>query len=146
MYGSGVGRAGAGRGKGGKTMSWTLLWQSSHGEEQDRHTDSLFFFSAFHSVFPPFRSSFFPSCSVLKLHDTSFYIYLFTPGCPGSSLLHTGYLVGANGSYCLAVVHRLLIVVLSVVGGASALEGGFGLCGTWAQLPHGMWNLPGPGI
>ena len=118
-----------------------LAWRGA----RPPHWQSIFF-SAFHSVFPPFRSSFFPSCSVLKLHDTSFYIYLFTPGCPGSSLLHTGYLVGANGSYCLAVVHRLLIVVLPVVGGASALEGGFGLCGTWAQLPHGMWNLPGPGI
>ena len=31
--------------------------------------------------------------------------------------------------------------------GAGALEyTGFSSCGAWANLPHGMWGLPAPGI
>ena len=60
----------------------------------------------------------------------------------------------------------LLIAVASLVGGARALgvwasvvvarglsscgsralEHSLSSCGTWAQLLHGMWDLPGPGI
>ena len=30
--------------------------------------------------------------------------------------------------------------------GSRALEDRLNSCGTWAQLPHGMWDLLGPGI
>ena len=65
----------------------------------------------------------------------------------------------------LIMVHGLLIAMASLVvehtlSGISmgsralrlsscsfqALEGRLSGCGTWAFLPCGMWNLPGPGI
>ena len=41
----------------------------------------------------------------------------------------------------LSLVHVLLIVMASLV-----VELGLSSCGTWAQLPYGMWDLPGPGV
>ena len=42
------------------------------------------------------------------------------------------------------VVYGLLLVVGSPVG-ARTPEDRLSSCGTWASLPSGMWNLPGPG-
>ena len=38
-------------------------------------------------------------------------------------------------------MHVLLTVMASLV-----VELGLSSCGTWAQLPYGMWDLPGPGV
>ena len=49
--------------------------------------------------------------------------------------------VAVNRDSSLVVVHGLLIAVTSLI----AVHG----CNSWgarAQLPHGMWNLPGPEI
>ena len=68
-------------------------------------------------------------------------IFLFTIfGSAGSSLMSWGY--------SLVTVPRLFTAVSSRV-----VEHGLSSCGTqaqlqysWVQLPHGMWNFPGPGI
>ena len=49
-------------------------------------------------------------------------------------------LVVVSGGHSL-VVHGLLIAVASLV-----VEHRLESCGTWAQLLHGLWNLPGSGI
>ena len=38
-------------------------------------------------------------------------------------------------------MHVLLTVMASLV-----VELGLRSCGMWAQLPYGMWDLPGPGV
>ena len=73
-------------------------------------------------------------------------------------------LVVARRGYSLAVVCGLLTVVISLVAehglqgagasvlvardlrscGSQALEHRLSGCGTWAQLLHSMWDLPGP--
>ena len=92
-------------------------------------------------------------------------IYLIF-GCFGSSLLHAGFLQLLRGGLLFVAVHRLLIAVASLVAehglqahglqqlwhmgfsscGSQALEHRLSSCGTWAQLLHGMWDLPGPGL
>ena len=79
------------------------------------------------------------------------FVYLFT-----YIWLHGAFLVAHVLS--LLVECRLLIVAASLwrawalehVGssscGSQALEYKLSSCGTLAQLPHGMWNLPRPGI
>ena len=37
-------------------------------------------------------------------------------------------------------------VVVASACSSWALERRLSSCGTWAELPHGTWNLPGPGI
>ena len=63
-------------------------------------------------------------------------------------------LVVASGEYSLAVGHRLLTAVASLLT-EHRLSGtrpsgvavhGLSSCGTWAQLLHTMWDLPCPGI
>ena len=55
--------------------------------------------------------------------------------------------VAGNGGHSLVAGHRLLTAVASPCGGAQALGcSGFGSWGARAQLPHGIWDLPGPGI
>ena len=46
----------------------------------------------------------------------------------------------------LVVVCGLLIAVASTLWNAGSTVPRFSSCGKWAQLPHGMWDLPGPGI
>ena len=53
----------------------------------------------------------------------------------------------------LAAEHRLLRAWISVdlacgLGSCGSQDPEHGLvsCGTWAQLPHSVWGLPGPGI
>ena len=93
------------------------------------------------------------------------FIYLFLFGCVGS-LLHAGFLqlwrVGATlrcgtwashcgGFFCCGA--QALGVRASVVPacrlnscGSQALEHRLSSCGAQAQLLHGMWDLPGPGL
>ena len=46
----------------------------------------------------------------------------------------------------LVAMHRLLIMVASLVSEHGLQGVGFRSCGGWARLPHSMWYLPGPGI
>ena len=55
-------------------------------------------------------------------------------------------LVAASGGSSLVAVHGLLIAVASLVAEQGLWGVGFSSCGVRAQLPHGMWNLPRPGI
>ena len=56
-------------------------------------------------------------------------------------------LVAGNGGHSLVAGHRLLTAVASPCGRAQALGcSGFGSWGARAQLPHSIWDLPGPGI
>ena len=56
-------------------------------------------------------------------------------------------LVAGNGGHSLVAGHRLLTAVASPCGRAQALGcSGFGSWGARAQLPRGIWDLPGPGI
>ena len=70
------------------------------------------------------------------LHVYAFFSLLSLFGCTRTSHCH--------GFSC----HRAW--ALGLVGfsncSSQALETGLRSCGTWAQLPHGVWNLPGPGI
>ena len=70
------------------------------------------------------------------LHVYAFFSLLSLFGCTRTSHCH--------GFSC----HR--VWALGLVGfsncSSQALESGLSSCGTWAQLPHGVWNLPGPGI
>ena len=50
-------------------------------------------------------------------------------------------LVSANGGYSLVAVHGLLVAAVSLVA-----EHRLSSCGAWAELLHGMWDLPGLGI
>ena len=92
-------------------------------------------------------------------------IYLFIFGCVGSQLLHRLSLVVEWGFLFIAVF-RLLTVVTSLVmvqwcqtaqasgveacglssQGSQALKHRLKSSGTWAQLPHGTWDLPRSGI
>ena len=86
--------------------------------------------------------------------------------CIGSSLLHTGFLQlrragttlhrNAQSSHCggfscggaRALGARASVVVARGLSscGSRALERSFSSCGARAQLLHGMWDLPRPGI
>ena len=59
----------------------------------------------------------------------------------------------ARGGYPLVGVHRQLILVAShcrapILGAWASVVAAHGpsSCGIWAQLLHGMWNPPRPGI
>ena len=67
------------------------------------------------------------------------FIYLFSAVlglhcCAGISL------VGASRGFSLVAVLRLLIKVASLV------EDMLSSCGAWAQLLHGVWNIPESGM
>ena len=103
---------------------------------------------------------------LMRLLFIYLFIYLFSFGCVGSSLLHAGFLqlwrveatlhCGAWASHCRgfsccrawALGVRASVVVACGLGscGSWALEHSLSSCGTWAQLLHGMWDLPGPGL
>ena len=94
------------------------------------------------------------------------FIYLFIFGCVGSSLLCPGFLqlrragatlcCGTRASHCggfSCCGARALGMWASVVVecglsscGSRALERRLSSCGARAQLLHGMWDLPGPGL
>ena len=62
------------------------------------------------------------------------FFNLFSFGCTGSSLLHVVFSsCGAQASHAVApltVEHRL--------------EHRLSSCGSWAELPHELWDLPRP--
>ena len=67
--------------------------------------------------------------------------------CAGSCRYVRVSLVLEDRGYSLAVVLGFFFVVASLVVEHRALEcSGFSICGSCAQLPHGMWDLPRPGI
>ena len=50
-----------------------------------------------------------------------------------------------SGGYSLAVAHRFLIAVASLVA-EYRLKGMWAQCGAQAELPCNIWDRPGPGI
>ena len=84
----------------------------------------------------PSRFFFLNFCLSFFWHvQTTFYLFIF--GCVGSSLL-----AQASSSWGVRVSH---------CSGFPFAEHkpwsvGFGGCGTWADLPLDVWNLPRPGI
>ena len=71
-------------------------------------------------------------------------IFIFV--CAGC-LLYIGLsLVVASRGQSLVMMCGLLIMVASCVVEHGLQGVGFSGCGAWAQLPCGMWNLPGLGI
>ena len=75
--------------------------------------------------------------------------------CRGSSLLREGFsLVAVSKGYSLVVMCGLLVAVGSVVAehgpseppGTSSRTHRLQYCAAWAQILHGMWDPPGPGI
>ena len=78
------------------------------------------------------------------------FIY-FIFGCVGSSLLHAGFLwLWCAGFCCGAQAVGTWASVVVACGlsscGLRALEHRLSSCGAQAQLLHGMWDLPGPGL
>ena len=98
------------------------------------------------------------------LFFSSYFFFFF--GCIGSSLLHAGFLqlrrvgaalrCGARASHhggfscCRAQalgVRASVVVARGLIScGSQALEHRLSSCVTRAQLLHGMWDLPGPGL
>ena len=75
-----------------------------------------------------------------------YFIYLFIFGCIGSLLLCAGFsLVVASGGYSSLWSTGYRRAGFSSCG-SRALEHRLSSCGAWAQLLHGMWDLPGPGL
>ena len=99
------------------------------------------------------------SCSffTISLYYRFIYFWLYY-----ALLWHTGLFADAPGFPLVLVSRGLLIAGASHCSGFScgssraqkganfsscgsrALEHGFSSCGTWAWLPHGTWDLPGP--
>ena len=74
----------------------------------------------------------FPSICLPKRYV--FFFKLFILGCTGS-LVHAGFsLVAVSKGYSNVVVR----------GACFVEEHRLSSCGTWAQLPCSMWDLPGP--
>ena len=86
------------------------------------------------------------------------YIYLFIFGCVGSLLLHTGFLQlwQAQASHCsgfsccgaraLGAWASVVVVCGLSSCDSRAVQCRLSSCGSWAQLFHNMWDLPGPGL
>ena len=70
-------------------------------------------------------------------HKILFWILFFIFDCTGPSLLQAGYSssCGKQTSRCFSCCRARALQCM-----------GFSSCGSWTQLPHGMWNLPQPGI
>ena len=81
--------------------------------------------------------------SILK----NVFIYLFSSGCPGSSLLLEDFpLVAAGRGYsslqCMGFPSRWLLSLWST----GSRRMGLSSCGPWTLLPHSMWDLLRPGL
>ena len=95
----------------------------------------------------------------------NFFLIYFIFGCIGSLLLHTGFLqlrqsgatlrCSVQASHCggfsccgaWALGAWASVVVAHELSSCSrALERRLSSCGTRAQLLHGMWDIPGPGL
>ena len=55
-------------------------------------------------------------------------------------------LVGGNGGYSLLWCLGFSLQWPLLLQSTGSSRAGFSSCGTWAYLPHSMWNLPRPGI
>ena len=71
----------------------------------------------------------------------SYFIYLTVLG-----LCYRALLSWSKQESLFIAVHELLTVVASLVTEHGLLPHGLGSCGAWAELPHGTWHLPRPGI
>ena len=105
---------------------------------------------------------------LIHIYIISFFsfVFFFLFGCIGSSLLSAGFLqlrrVGGYSSlWCVGFSLRWLLLLWSMgcrCTASVAVARGLSSCGSWAlerrlssrgtlaQLLHGMWNLPGPGV
>ena len=70
-------------------------------------------------------------------HQILFWILFFIFDCTGASLLQAGYSssCGKQTSHCFSSCWARALRCM-----------GFSSCGSWTQLPYGMWNLPQPEI
>ena len=87
-----------------------------------------------------------------------FLFYCFIFNCTESLLLCTGFLqlwcAGFSLQWLLSLQNtgskgtQASVVVACRLNSCSSHfpECRLSICGTWLQLPHSMWNLPGPGI
>ena len=74
------------------------------------------------------------------------FIYLFIYGCVGSSFLCQGFLCcGKRGPLFIAACGPLTIAA-SLVAEHRLQTRRLSNCGSRAQLLHGMWDLPRPGL
>ena len=86
------------------------------------------------------------SCVFFKKFIQLIYFFIFF--CIGSLLLCTGFLQ----LRCFSL--RWLLLLWSTgsrctgfsICGSQVLERRLSSCGSWAQLLHSMWDLPGPGL
>ena len=85
----------------------------------------------------------------LQAQENQLFFFLkkicFTCGCAGSLLLHWASLVAASRDY--PSLQGPGFSPWSTGSGRVGFSCGRGLssCGARAQVPHGMWDLPGPG-
>ena len=113
------------------------------------------------SVFlrPLYTTSSTTMCNIfvieLTVHRYNFLFFKFTFSCTWSSLLHMLFFScseqGLFSSFSAQAFHcgdfsccgaQALCTQASVVVGMCTSEPS---CGAWAWLPHGTWDLPGPG-
>ena len=96
-------------------------------------------------------------CFVFKLIATLFiylFIYLFIFSCVGSSFHVRAFSsCGKRGPLFIMVrgplfiaVHRPLTITAPPVAGHRLQKHRLSSCGSQAQLLHGMWDLPRPGL
>ena len=80
----------------------------------------------------PFLYDFMWTSFIFLMQSFSFYCFVFTFGCTGSSLLHVGFLqlLWAGTTLCWTGSRHM----------------GFRSCSSWALLLSGMWSPPRPGI
>ena len=72
------------------------------------------------------------------------FMHLFIFGCTGSWLLCRAFSSCAEWGLLLQCAGSSLWWLL--LSGAQALEGRLSSHGTWAELLHNIWDLPGPRI
>ena len=93
----------------------------------------------------------------MRVFKINLFIYLWL--CWVFVAAHVLSLVAASGGYsstwCMDFSLWCLLLLWSTGSrhtgfssscGSRALEHRLSSCGTWAQLLHGMWDLPGPGL
>ena len=82
-----------------------------------------------------------------RLYHQEFFFFFNVPlfGCVGSSCCAWALSSCGKQQYSPVAVCRLLTAVAPLTEVRTPWQG-FSSCGTWAQLPQGLWNPPGPGI
>ena len=71
-------------------------------------------------------------------------MYLFLAALVFLAALGLFSLVEESWGYSLIAVHGLIFAAASRCMALG--QEGLSSCGTWAYVPHGMWNLPRPEI